>query len=314
MNKRNVAAALLTVSLAATVGACGGRANATTPAPVPPGFRSETAEVNGIRVHYVIGGQGEPMVLLHGWPQTWFEWHRVMPSLAEKYTVVVPDLRGAGDSDAPAGGYDKKTLAEDLRALLDKVGAGPAHLVGHDLGVMVAYAFAARYPERVKTVVLADAPIPGIEPGWSQASCFLWHFGFHNAKGISERLVEGRERDYLTWFYETFSVKKNAFTEEEVNEFVRAYARPGRMTAGFEWYRAFDADAAHNRELQRNKLAMPILVMGSELSGASPAALGEAAVPGVVKAVTIAGSGHWMLEEQPELFLKELRAFLEGVQ
>src|SRR5205814_8796376 len=136
---------------------------------------------------------GEPLVLLHGWPQTWYEYHRVMPALAEQYTVIVPDLRGAGDSDAPAGGYDKKTMAEDVRGLLESLGVGPVNLVGHDIGVMVAYPLAASYPARVKRLVLAEAPIPGVEPGWTAASSlrFLWHFGFHNERNTPELLTAG---------------------------------------------------------------------------------------------------------------------------
>jgi pimeloyl-ACP methyl ester carboxylesterase len=310
----------LTVALAALTGlvplACASAsagASAGTPAP-PAGFRSETAHTNGINVHYVIGGQGEPLVLLHGWPQTWYEYHRVMPALAEQYTVIVPDLRGAGDSDAPAGGYDKETMAEDVRGLLESLGVGPVNLVGHDIGVMVAYPLAASYPARVKRLVLAEAPIPGVEPGWTAASSlrFLWHFGFHNERNTPELLTAGRERAYLLSFYKKFAIVPDAFPDDEVDVYARAYARPGRMTAGFEWYRAFDADAARNAELQKTKLPMPLLMMGGGGFGASEAALmaqGQV-IATEVRGAVIAGSGHWILEEQPERFVTALRAFL----
>jgi pimeloyl-ACP methyl ester carboxylesterase len=292
-------------------------ASANTPggtAPLPAGFRSETTRTNGIDLHYVIGGQGEPLVLLHGWPQTWYEYHRVMPRLAEQYTVIVPDLRGAGGSDAPATGYDKETMAEDLRGLLDHLKLDAVNLVGHDIGVMVAYPLAAKYPARVKRLVLAEAPIPGVEPGWTAASSlrFLWHFGFHNERGLPELLTAGRERDYLLSFYKKFSAVPNAFPDEEVDVYARAYARPGRMTAGFEWYRAFDTDAARNAELQKTKLPMPLLMMAGGAFGNTEEALvaqGQV-IATQVRGSVIAGSGHWILEEQPDLFVTALLAFL----
>jgi pimeloyl-ACP methyl ester carboxylesterase len=282
--------------------------------PLPAGFRSENTRTNGINLHYVIGGQGEPLLLLHGWPQTWYEYHRVMPRLAERFTVIVPDLRGAGDSDAPAGGYDKETMAEDLRGLLDHLKLEAVNVVGHDIGVMVAYPLAAKYPARVKRLVLAEAPIPGVEPGWTLASSlrFLWHFGFHNERETPELLTAGRERAYLLSFYKKFSAVADAFPDAEVDVYARAYARPGRMTAGFEWYRAFDADAARNADLQKTKLPMPLLMMAGGAFGNTEADLiaqGQV-IATQVSAAVIAGSGHWILEEKPDLFLTALLSFL----
>ncbi len=303
--------------LLALAGACANASASARVGPTPPaGFRSEMTRVNGIDLHYVIGGKGEPLVLLHGWPQTWYEFHRVMPGLAEQYTVIVPDLRGAGDSEAPAAGYDKETMAEDVRGLLDHLKLDAVHLVGHDIGAMVAYPLAAKYPARIKTVTLAEAPIPGVEPSWTAATSlpFLWHFGFHNEAEIPELLTAGRERPYLQSFYKKFSVVPGAFPDDEVDVYARAYARPGRMTAGFAWYRAFATDVTRNTDLQKTKLSMPLLMMSGGAFGTTEEALvsqGQVIATNVRGAV-IAGSGHWVLEEQPELFLTALRAFLDG--
>jgi pimeloyl-ACP methyl ester carboxylesterase len=314
-----LAARRLAPLLALALGACASASASSGVGPAPPaGFRSETTRANGIDIHYVIGGQGEPLVLLHGWPQTWYEYHRIMPRLAEQYTVIVPDLRGAGDSEAPAAGYDKETMAEDLRGLLDHLQKDAVHLVGHDIGVMVAYPFAAKYPGRVKSLTLAEAPIPGVEPGWTAATSlrFLWHFGFHAEPGTPELLTAGRERAYLQSFYKKFSVVPGAFPEEEVDVYARAYARPGRMTAGFAWYRALDTDAARNAELQKTRLPMPLLMVSGGAFGTTEAMLiGQGQVIATdVRAAVIAGSGHWILEEQPDLFLGALRAFLDTVR
>ncbi|HEU4404822.1 MAG TPA: alpha/beta hydrolase [Polyangiaceae bacterium] len=290
-------------------------APAAAPAPPPDGFRSEFAAVNGVRLHYVIGGAGSPVVLLHGWPQTWFEWHRLMPALAAAgHTVIAPDLRGAGESDKPptSVGYEKRVLADDLRALLASLGLGPAHVVGHDIGAMVAYAFAAAHPAEVRRLALLDAPLPGIEPFWSglPSSTELWHFGFHGERGTAEALVQGRERLYLTSFYTKYAYAPDAFAAEEVDEFVRAYSAPGAMAGGFEWYRAFGLDAEYNRGLQATRLPMPVLALGGEAAiGEGQRAMAEA-IADDVRGGAIPGSGHWLAEEQPDLLADELRRFL----
>jgi pimeloyl-ACP methyl ester carboxylesterase len=293
-----------------------GGSAATTPAPPPAGFRSESAEVNGIRLHYVIGGQGDAVVLVHGWPQTWYEWHRLMPQLADRYTVIAPDLRGAGESDKPftSTGYPKVLLAEDLHQLVRTLGFERVFLVGHDIGVMVAFAYAMQYPEEVRRLVLLDVPVPGAEPYWTQAEQDprLWHVGFHNERGFAERMVQGREREYLTHFYEKYSFGgRNPMTAEEVDEFVRAYSQPGALTGGFEWYRAFSQDEQDNAALlrQRGKLRMPVLALGGESSGGPTMVPMARTIAEDVRGGSIPGAGHWMVEEQPELLLQELLAF-----
>src|SRR6266487_5151755 len=162
-------------------------------------FSHHMASVNGIQLHYVIGGHGNPIVLIHGWPQTWYEWRHVMPALAKNYTVIVPDLRGLGDSSKPVTGYDGKTTAQDIYQLVSQLGFKDIFLVGHDFGVQVAYSYAAAHPNEVKRLVILDVPIPGIGPGENITG--LWWVQFHMVRDIPEMLVEGHEREYLTWFY-----------------------------------------------------------------------------------------------------------------
>lgn len=284
------------------------------PAPLPAGFTEATVEVNGVQIHYVMGGTGEPLVLLHGFPQTWYEWHGLMPRLAAHYTVVAPDLRGVGGSSkpAPAAGYDTGTMAEDLHELVRHLGFKSIRLVGHDLGMMVAYAYAATHPKEVSKLVLLEAPIPGLEPTWSQVNAQLWHFGFHQVPQLPELLLAGKEREYLTFFYTNFSGdhKTLKFTAAEVNEFVRSYAAPGAMGPSLESYRAFKTSAAQNQAHQRTKLTMPVLALGGEKG------FGPQIVPMVqqvadnVQGGSIPGSGHWVAEENPDYLLAQLLAFL----
>ena len=284
----------------------------SAPAPLPAGFTDATAEVNGVQIHYVRGGQGEPLVLLHGWPQTWFEWHRVMPQLAEHFTVIVPDLRGFGASakPAPEAGYDTRTLAEDLHELVRHLGLTRIRLVGHDIGLMVGYAYAAAYPAEVHKLVLLDAPIPGIEPVWGQVKANRWHFGFHATPGLPEVLLAGQEREYLNFFYTSSAHNKTAFTEAEKDEFVRAYSAPGALSASLEVYRAFATSAAQNVESARTKLPMPVLALGGEFSlGPRMVAMVEM-VADDVRGGSIPGCGHWVNEENPKYLLAQLLAFL----
>lgn len=287
---------------------------ASAPAPLPAGFTEATAQVNGVTIHYVRGGTGEPLVLLHGWPQTWYEWHRIMPQLAQRYTVIVPDTRGSGASPGPqpATGYDTRTLAEDVHQLVRQLGYARIRLVGHDIGLMISYAYAAAYPAEVQKLVLLDAPIPGIEPIWTQvrAGEMLWHFGFHATPDLPEILTAGKEREYLTYFYTNFAFNKTAFTADEVNEFVRSYATPGAMSSSLGSYRAFTTSAAQNAVSARTKLQMPVLALGGQSS------FGPLMVPMVqlvadnVQGGSIPDCGHWINEEKTDYLLAQLTAFL----
>ena len=278
---------------------------------LPPGFTEATAEVNGVQIHYVMGGTGAPLVLLHGWPQTWYAWHRLLPALAVHYTVIAPDVRGAGGSakPEPAAGYDPYTLADDVHQLVQQLGLPPIRLVGHDLGVMVAYAYAASYPAQVVRLGLFDGPLPGIGPA-APPRPGIWHPGFHATRGLTEVLTAGKEREYLTYFFTTFAHHKTAFSPAEVDEFVRAYSAPGAMSAGFEPYRAFPVTAARNQASAQAKLPMPVLALGGQYS-AGPAIVATARqIADDVRGGSVPDAGHWLVEENPDYLLAQLLAFL----
>lgn len=318
--KRHLLALLLTV-LALPMLGCGEdevvdqTPTQPQPAAAPAGFQHQTAEVNGITLHYVRGGSGAPLVLLHGWPETWYEWHRIMPALAERYTVIVPDMRGAGESSKPPDGYTKRQMANDIHQLVRKIGFEnqPIHLVGHDIGMMVAYAYAAQYPQGVSKLVLLDAPLPGIQPFWD----FLlkdprsWHFDFHGEVDLAASMVRGQEREYLTSFYEKFAFNKTAFTEAELVEATRAYSLPGSLEAGFKWYATFPQDAQDFQAFSQTKLTMPVLALGGELSAGAFIVPMVEQVASNVTGGSIAQSGHWLVQEQPEVLVQRLKDFLQ---
>jgi pimeloyl-ACP methyl ester carboxylesterase len=262
----------------------------------------------GLRIHYVTaGGSGRTVVLLHGFPQTWWEWRRVMPPLVEAgFRVVAPDYRGAGHSWRPHGGYDKRTMAEDVRRLLREHLRidGPVTLVGHDIGLMIAYAYAQAHRDEVVRLVVVDAPIPGTAAfDRLRSDPRVWHFAFHGARDVAELLVAGRERPYLQAFFNARCFNPSAISEADLDVYVSTYAAPGAMRAGFELYRAFEQDAIDNRDaLKRNgKLRMPVLAIGGTTSTSGP--LMEEMMREVAEDVTglrVPGTAHWVPEENPE--------------
>jgi pimeloyl-ACP methyl ester carboxylesterase len=275
-------------------------------------LRRHKADVNGVRLHYVAAGNGEPIVLVHGFPQTWYEWRRIIPALAERFTVIAPDYRGAGHSSRPVTGYDKRTMATDLRELVRHLGFERAAIVGHDIGLMVAYSYAAQFPEATSKLVAVDAPLPGTKV-WDRISVDprVWHFAFHGARDLPETLVAGREREYLTFLVNARIYNTAAFTPEDLDHYVRAYAEPGAMRAGFEVYRAFEQDVRDNRELMKNRLTMPVLAVGGAHSTSGP--LIEEMMREVaddVTGVVIPESAHWIPEENPDALLESLTTFL----
>ena len=274
-------------------------------------FTHHTATVNGVKLHYVMGGQGDAVVLLHGFPETWYAWRKVMPALAQKYTVIAVDYRGAGDSAKPAGGYDKRTMAEDIYQLVRHLGFTRAHLVGHDIGGMVAYAYAAAHPDATHTLTILDVPLAGTTI-YTQISPHVWWFAFHAEPDVPEALTVGKERDYLTWFYENQTENPAAIDKDAVDEYVRCYAQPGAMRAAFETYRAFPADILDNTASMKSKLTMPVLAIGGDGS-AGPfivAMMREMATH--VQGGAIPGSGHFVAEEQPDVLTQRLLDFFAG--
>ena len=276
-------------------------------------FSHNVASINGIQLHYVIGGQGDPVVLLHGWPETWYAWHKVMPALAKNYTVIAPDLRGLGDSSKPLTGYDGKTLAEDIHQLVTQLGFKTLFLVGHDIGTQVAYSYAAAHPTEVKKLVVMELTIPGFAPAGRMP---LWWVIFHQTPDVPEALVEGREQEYLSWFFQNLPFNPAAITQTDINEYVRHYSAPGGMSAGFEHYRAFPHDAIQNQNYSKTKLTMPVLALGG---GYIPTFGGNITMPTIiygmeqlaqnVTGITVPNSGHFIPDEQPKFLVEQLTKF-----
>lgn len=279
----------------------------------PSTFTIEEIATPGATLHVRVGGSGPAVVLLHGYGETGDMWEPLAAELARDHTVVVPDLRGLGLSSRPEGGYDKKTQAEDVAAVMDALGIERADVVAHDIGNMVAFAFAANHPDRVTRLVVMDAPIPGVGP-WEEIlkNPLLWHFRFGGPD--MERLVAGRERIYLDRFWNEFSADPAQFDEASREHYAALYALPGAMHAGFAQFAAFDQDAIDDAAvLEANgKLTMPVLAIGGAQSfGPTMAAVMREAATNVQEAV-IANSGHWLMEEQPDATVAVVRAFLDA--
>jgi pimeloyl-ACP methyl ester carboxylesterase len=278
-------------------------------------FSHHMASVNGIQLHYVMGGQGDPIVLLHGWPETWYEWRHIMPSLSKNYTVIAPDLRGLGDSSKPLTGYDGKTVAEDMHQLVTQLGFKTIFLVGHDIGTQVAYSYAAAHPTEVKKLVVMDLTIPGFGPAGMMP---IWWRSFHETPDVPEALVQGKEMMYLSWFYRNLAYNPSAITQTDINEFVSHYSAPGGMHAGFEYYRAFSQDAIQNMNYSNTKLTMPVLALGA---GYIPTFEGNITMPTIVygmqilaqnaTGIIVPNSGHWIPEERPDFVLDQLSKFFD---
>jgi pimeloyl-ACP methyl ester carboxylesterase len=278
-------------------------------------FSHNTASVNGIQLHYVIGGHGDPVVLLHGWPETWYAWHKVMPALAKNYTVIAPDLRGLGDSSKPPSGYDGKTVAEDIHQLVTQLGFKTIFLAGHDIGTWVAYPYAAEHPAEVKRLAILEVPPPG--PSFPLQTP-PWWFVFHQTPDVPEALVQGKEMTYLSWHYQNLAYNPAAITQAAINEYVSHYSAPGAMRAGFEYYRAIPQDAIQNQNYSKTKLTMPVLALGGEyipLFGGNitmPIVYGMKILAQNVQGVTVPNSGHYIAEEQPVFLVKSLNNFFSG--
>ena len=279
--------------------------------PFPANFGTLNVVTNGTQIYVRAGGEGSAVLLLHGYGETGDMWAPLAARLARNHKVIVPDLRGLGLSSRPVGGYDKKTQAEDMAGVLDKLKIDKVDLVTHDIGNMVAYAFAAQHPHRVKKFVIIDAPLPGIGP-WDDIvrSHALWHFSFYGPD--AERLVKGRERIYLDRFWNEFSADPKKFDEASRKHYAQLYAAAGAMHAGFEQFKAFDQDAADNKAfVAKGMLTMPVLAIGGEKSfGSMMGTVMRAAATNVQTAV-VPNSGHWVMEENPEATMKLIEDFLQ---
>jgi pimeloyl-ACP methyl ester carboxylesterase len=277
-------------------------------------FSHHMATVNGIQLHYVMGGKGDPLVLLHGWPQTWYEWRKVMPALAKNYTVIAPDLRGLGDSSKPPSGYDTKNVAEDIHQLVTKLGFESIFLVGHDIGTLVSYPYAAEYPSEVEKLVVMESPIPPFLPPGRLPS---WWNIFNQVPDVPEFLVEGREREFLSWFYDNEAYNSAAITQEAIDEYVSKYSAPGGMRAGFEYYRAIPQDVMQNLNYSKTNLTMPVLALGAgyhKYEGNVTQPLNIYSMEKLaqnVTGITVPNSGHFIPEEQPKFVIEHLAKFFD---
>ena len=274
------------------------------------------ADVGDVLLHYVTAGDGFPVVMIHGYPQTWWEWRHQIPVLAEKYSVITPDMRGLGDSSRPISGYDKKTISDDIwRVVNSELGHESFYLVGHDWGGPTAYALAAAHPEAVKRLVIIDVPIPGCGGDFSQGGR-RWHHQFHMTLDLPEALTAGREDIYLSWFYRTFAYRPDAIDQTDLKEYVRTYSQPGAMRAGFNLYRAAVQDVEDNQaNIARQKLAMPVLTISGGKS--YPHARGRISetedslkrVATNVRGEIASESGHFVPEEAPNFLNERLLSF-----
>jgi pimeloyl-ACP methyl ester carboxylesterase len=279
-------------------------------------FSHRYANLDGVRLHYVTAGKGAPVVLLHGWPQTWYEWRHVIPVLADKFALVAPDLRGLGDSSRPISGYDKKTVANDVWKLMhDHLGHARFAVVGHDWGAPVAFRLAADHPSEVTHLVMLDVPVPGDQPSGAAISGRpRWHHTFHQVLDLPEALTNGRERIYLEFFFMNGCDQAGAILDADIAEYVRTYSQPGAMRAGFNFYRALPQDVADNRATLASGFKLPMSTLG--LGGGGPRGRGDLVVESLRRVATraeggsIPDCGHFIPEEKPEELARHLREFL----
>jgi pimeloyl-ACP methyl ester carboxylesterase len=271
-----------------------------------------TAQVNGTRLHYVTAGEGPPVMLLHGWPQTWYEWRHVIDLLADEYQVVAPDLRGFGYSAKPAAGYDAGTMAADLAALADHLGLRNVTVLGHDWGAVFGYVYAAKTPSQVRALGIVEMALPGVGV-MEQAMApqpqgnFLWHMGFQSVPDLPELLIAGKERPYLRWFFEHFAYDPAAITAADLDVYTDAITQVGALRAGLAVYQDFFTTADQVAALAKTPLEIPVRAYGGEacLGGATLASV-QAVAPAAEGGV-IERCGHWAGEERPDVVASIVR-------
>jgi pimeloyl-ACP methyl ester carboxylesterase len=290
--------------------------SAALPTPVAHAATSDTAiasrsaEVDGVKLHYLTAGHGTPVILLHGYTETSLMWRPLIPRLAKRFTVIAPDLPGIGDSAIPADGLDMKTAAIRIHKLARSLGVEKAEVVGHNIGLMVAYAYAAQFPSETTKLVVMDAFLPGV-PGWEAIynDPSIWHFRFNGP--TPEALVQGRERIYFEYFWNDLAADKTrSIPEADRRAYVAAYARPGRMHAGWAYFVSFQQAAKDFAGFSQTKLTMPVLSIGGAKSLGEPLGNQMKLVATDVTTVVLPNTGHWLMEEQPEITMDALLQFL----
>lgn len=313
--RRSVATVILGLAAMTTVKAFGAELKATADdGDLGLGFRSEFAEVNGVKLHYVEGGQGErTVVLIPGWPQTWFAWRKVMPELAKSYRVIAIDTRGMGESTRPEGGYDTESAARDISDLMKTLGVSRYSVIGHDVGMWIAYPLAAENGDAIDKLVVSEALIPGVSPTPPMLlppdqNAGLTQFMFNQLRNLPEFLVAGREAQYLRWVVEHLAYRPDRVA---VEEYIRAYSVPGAMEAGFKYYRAIPLTMRQNEELKKGpKLTMPVLAIGGEIGAGATTIDTMKLVSDTVEGTILKQCGHYVPEECPDRFLELVTAFL----
>jgi len=276
-------------------------------------FTSRYVDTGELRLHAVIGGEGPPLLLVHGWPETWYAWRLLMPTLARDFEVIAVDQRGIGLSDKPQEGYDTGTQADDLVALMDALGHQRFAVAGHDTGFAISYALAADHPERVDRVALAEIPgSPGTVPAPplfvpGPLNDRLWHIPFNRVDKLPEQLVEGRGDIFFGY---EFAVQGGKLPDEVIDYYVRMLSNPDSLRGSFGWYRAFDATLAQDEQRKSRRLTMPVLAIGGEASYGEHVGEAVQAVADDVQSVVIPGTGHWVAEDAPEEMLAALTEFL----
>ncbi len=274
------------------------------------GVNSRFARVEGLKLHYLTAGKGPTVILLHGYTQTSRMWRPIIPLLAKKFTVIAPDLPGIGDSDIPKDGMDMATAAVKIHALAKSLEVQKARVVGHDIGLMVAYAYAAQFPEETEKLVVMDAFLPGVE-GWEAVynNPGIWHFRFNGP--TPEALVRGRERIYFEHYWNDFAADKtHSLSEADREAYTAAYARPGRMRAGWEYFVSFQQAAKDFARFSQTKLTMPVLAIGGEKANGEILGKQMQIVATNAKIVVLKNTGHWVSEENPEETTDALMGFL----
>lgn len=273
-------------------------------------IESKFATVDGIRIHYLTAGHGPAVILLHGYTQTSRMWRPLIPRLTDKFTVIAPDLPGIGESEIPKDGLDMKTAAIHMHALAKSFGIIKARVVGHDIGLMVAYAYAAQFPAEVEKLVVMDAFLPGVT-GWELAydNPDFWHFRFHGP--TPEALVQGREKIYFAYFWNDLAADKDhSLSEPDRASYVAAYSRPGRMRAGWAYFASWPDTAKDFAQMAQNQLRMPVLSIAGEKASAAILGPQMKRVATDVKVIDLPGTGHWLMEERPKETMDALVAFL----
>jgi pimeloyl-ACP methyl ester carboxylesterase len=280
-------------------------------------FRHETADVAGVKMHYVTGGTGQPLVLLHGWPQSWYAWRGIMPALAERYTVYALDLPGMGDSVGTPSGYDKATLARYVHGLLaDRLGLRKVNLVGHDLGAGVGFQYAAQFPDEVAKYAHLDYPLPGPALSADAYRRVSWHMAFHSQNRFPELLVDDDVRDYLSLFFGYVAHGGTAFggpganppfPQKDIDEYARTYRRSPVLAGGFALYRTLDQDERDN--VAAAPIGMPTLLLTAEGTLDFARSTAQPRISDISRAVEVPGSGHWLAEENPRFVTAELLTF-----